>query len=35
VRERLGPVELGDLPAGAWRELDAAEIEALRKIDDR
>lgn len=32
VRERLGPIALGDLPAGAWRELAPAEVAALRKI---
>ncbi len=29
-RVSFGPIELGDLPAGAWRSLTAAEIEALR-----
>lgn len=29
-RVSFGPIELGDLPAGAWRALDATEIEALR-----
>jgi 23S rRNA pseudouridine2605 synthase len=29
-RVSFGPIELGDLPAGAWRSLDADEIEALR-----
>lgn len=28
-RLSFGPVELGDLPAGEWRELDDDEIEAL------
>jgi 23S rRNA pseudouridine2605 synthase len=32
VRERLGPISLGDLPPGAWRELTAVEVEALRSI---
>jgi 23S rRNA pseudouridine2605 synthase len=32
VRERLGPISLGDLPPGAWRELTADEVEALRSI---
>jgi 23S rRNA pseudouridine2605 synthase len=32
VRERLGPVALGELPAGEWRELTAAEVEALRAV---
>lgn len=30
VRVRFGPVELGDLPPGRWRELDADEVRALR-----
>lgn len=29
-REAFGPLELGDLPRGQWRELDASEVEALR-----
>lgn len=33
VRERLGPIELGGLPAGEWRELRADEVEALRTIE--
>jgi 23S rRNA pseudouridine2605 synthase len=32
VRERLGPVSLGDLAPGAWRELDPEEVAALRAI---
>jgi 23S rRNA pseudouridine2605 synthase len=32
VRERLGPVSLGDLPAGEWRELNAEEVAALRQV---
>jgi 23S rRNA pseudouridine2605 synthase len=28
-RLSFGPVELGELPAGEWRELDEAEVEAL------
>ncbi|HSL68716.1 MAG TPA: hypothetical protein VK864_00675, partial [Longimicrobiales bacterium] len=28
-RIRFGPVELGNLPAGKWRRLSAAEIAAL------
>ena len=31
VRVRFGPVALGTLPAGAWRELEAAEVRALRR----
>ena len=30
-RLRYGPIELGDLPGGAWRELTAEEVEALRR----
>lgn len=30
VRVRLGPVELGDLPPGKWRELRPEEVAALR-----
>lgn len=30
VRERLGPVSLGALPEGEWRELTADEVERLR-----
>lgn len=30
VRQRYGPIELGELAPGEWRELTAAEIEALR-----
>lgn len=33
VRERLGPVTLGGLPAGEWRELTAAEVAALRAVE--
>lgn len=29
-RVRFGPVELGDLPRGAWRELGDAEVARLR-----
>ncbi|MGK7311379.1 MAG: pseudouridine synthase [Candidatus Longimicrobiales bacterium M2_2A_002] len=32
VRERLGPVTLGDLPEGEWRELTEAEVEAVRRV---
>lgn len=32
VRERLGPVMLGELAPGEWRELTAAEVEALRGV---
>lgn len=30
VRVRFGPIRLGDLPAGAWRELDEDEVRALK-----
>jgi 23S rRNA pseudouridine2605 synthase len=30
VRVRFGPVRLGDLPAGQWRELNPEEIRRLR-----
>ena len=30
-RERFGPVELGDLPRGEWRELSSREIGALEQ----
>lgn len=33
VRERLGPVSLGELPEGEWRELSAEEVEALREVE--
>lgn len=33
VRERLGPVRLGDLPLGEWRELTPAEVEAVRRVE--
>ncbi len=32
VRERVGPISLGDLPPGDWRELSQREVEALRAI---
>jgi 23S rRNA pseudouridine2605 synthase len=28
-RVRFGPIELGDLPRGGWRELEADEVDAL------
>jgi pseudouridine synthase len=33
VRTRIGPVPLGDLPPGAWRELTPGEVRLLRGID--
>ncbi|HZR00620.1 MAG TPA: pseudouridine synthase [Chloroflexota bacterium] len=32
VRVRVGPIELGRLPVGQWRELSAREVEALRRL---
>ncbi len=32
VRVRLGPLELGNLPAGAWRRLTDEELESLKKV---
>ena len=32
VRERLGPIALGELPSGEWRELTSSEVEALRRV---
>jgi 23S rRNA pseudouridine2605 synthase len=31
TRTRMGPLRLGRLPRGSWRELTAREVEALRK----
>lgn len=31
-RVRFGPVRLGDLPRGAWRDLAPSEVEALRSV---
>jgi pseudouridine synthase len=31
-RVRYGPIRLGDLPAGEWRELDERELDALRRV---
>lgn len=31
-RLSVGPVELGDLPPGEWRELEPGEVEALRSV---
>jgi 23S rRNA pseudouridine2605 synthase len=35
VRVGLGPLELGDLPVGAWRRLTEEEVAALRKVRSR
>ncbi|MGH7453621.1 MAG: pseudouridine synthase, partial [bacterium] len=32
IRIRFGPLELGDLPVGQWRELTAHEVSALRRV---
>lgn len=34
-RVAIGPVRLGDLPEGRWRELGSEEIDALAREDDR
>jgi 23S rRNA pseudouridine2605 synthase len=31
-RVALGPLELGDLPRGSWRSLDAGEVDRLRTM---
>jgi 23S rRNA pseudouridine2605 synthase len=31
-RVRFGPITLGDLASGAWRELDAREVAELEKL---
>jgi 23S rRNA pseudouridine2605 synthase len=31
TRTRLGPLKLGRLPRGSWRELSAREVESLRR----
>lgn len=31
IRTRLGPLALGDLPAGQWRELTEHEVQALKR----
>ncbi len=35
IRVRIGPLHLGDLPAGQWRALSAAELRQLRHIHNR
>ena len=35
TRTRLGPLKLGRLPRGAWRELSARDVEALRRAAGR
>jgi 23S rRNA pseudouridine2605 synthase len=34
-RVRFGPIRLGNLPRGRWRELDAAEVESLQTAVER
>ena len=31
VRTSIGPIGIGDLPAGRWRDLSAVEVEAVRR----
>lgn len=33
VRERLGPIQLGRLPRGQWRELKPDEVESIRRLE--
>jgi len=35
IRTRIGPLELGDLPPGAWRPITPAEMEAMRALQAR
>jgi len=32
TRLRFGPISLGSLPTGRWREVTARELAALRRI---
>ena len=34
-RDSFGPLELGDLPRGSWRALDAEEVAALHQAIGR
>jgi 16S rRNA U516 pseudouridylate synthase RsuA-like enzyme len=34
-RVRFGPIRLGELPRGEWRDLAEDEIEALREASGR
>jgi len=34
-RERIGPIELGSLAEGSFRDLDAAEVEALKEYSNK
>ena len=31
-RVRFGPIRLGELPRGAWRDLSEVEVEELRAV---
>jgi len=33
IRVRIGPIELGDLPVGAWSRLSRSEVRSLRGAD--
>jgi pseudouridine synthase len=33
-RIQFGPIELGDIPLGAWRDLKESEIKSLHKMKD-
>ena len=35
VRIRFGPVKLGELPVGEWRDLDESEKNSLRTLAER
>jgi 23S rRNA pseudouridine2605 synthase len=35
VRIRFGPVKLGELPAGEWRDLAESERDSLRVLAER
>ena len=32
IRVEIGPIKLGDLQPGKWRELNALEVEDLRRM---
>jgi pseudouridine synthase len=34
IRTRFGPLELGNLPVGQWRELTESEVQALRRVTE-
>jgi 16S rRNA U516 pseudouridylate synthase RsuA-like enzyme len=33
-RIQFGPIELGNIPLGAWRDLKESEIKSLHKMKD-